>query len=167
MARKLKPNNRLKPIKASMSDNNELEIRVNRERVQELGSFDKDFIDTTAMQLIYASCKHGDISAINGCMSAFTGIKPQDELEAMLAIQMVAVHNMSMEMTKRAMLPEQTIEGVNNNINRITKLMRTYTQQVEALQKYRTKGNQKITVQHVQVNDGGKAIVGDINQGGG
>jgi hypothetical protein len=52
-------------------------------------------------------------------------------------------------------------------MNRATKLCRTYTSLVEALTKYRTKGQQKITVQHVNINDGGQAVIGDITQGGG
>lgn len=49
-------------------------------------------------------------------------------------------------------------------VNFITKLMRTSTNQIETLNKYRTKGKQKITVklQHVSVSDGGQAIVGDV-----
>ena len=52
------------------------------------------------------------------------------------------------------------------NINQANKLMRTFTAQIEALNKYRTKGKQKITVQHVNVNEGGQAIVGDVKGGG-
>jgi hypothetical protein len=33
---------------------------------------------------------------------------------------------------------------------------------MEALKRYRTRGEQKITVQHVSVNDGGQAIVGNV-----
>ena len=86
----------------------------------------------------------------------------------MLATQMVTVHNVTMEMSRRALLVEdQTEDGVNFNVNRMTKLMRTYMAQMEALNKYRNKGKQQITVQHVNVNDGGQAIVGDVTQGGG
>jgi len=46
-------------------------------------------------------------------------------------------------------------------------LIRTFTSQMEALLKYRTGGEQKVTVHHVQVNEGGQAIVGNISQGGG
>ena len=35
--------------------------------------------------------------------------------------------------------------------------------QVEALKRYRTGGEQKVTVQHVTVNDGGQAIVGSVS----
>ena len=37
----------------------------------------------------------------------------------------------------------------------------------EALKKYRTGGQQKMVVEHVHVNEGGQAIVGTVNQGGG
>lgn len=94
-------------------------------------------------------------------------IAPQDGLEGMLAAQMVAVHNMAMTCARRGMATDQRIEMVDRNINRVTKLMRTFTAQVEALQRYRSKGQQKITVQHVQVNQGGQAVIGDIHPGGG
>jgi hypothetical protein len=103
----------------------------------------------------------------NAAMAAIIEIDPQDSAELMLASQMVAVHNISMEMSARAMLENQTFNGVEANIKRITKLMRTYTTQMEALNRYRTKGQQKITVQHVKVETGGQAIVGDVTQGGG
>ena len=50
----------------------------------------------------------------------------------MLASQMTATHNLAMEMSKRALLDGQTEDGVNFNVNRVTKLMRTFTSQAEA-----------------------------------
>ncbi len=47
------------------------------------------------------------------------------------------------------------------------KLARTFTAQVEALKRYRTGGEQKVTVEHVHVHQGGQAIVGTVNRGGG
>ena len=84
----------------------------------------------------------------------------------MLATQMAAVHNIALEMSRRAMNHEQSVEGVELHINCAIKLMNTFARQVEALAKHRAKGQQKITVQHVNVNYGGQAIVGDVNQGG-
>ena len=51
-----------------------------------------------------------------------------------------------------------------DNITRMAKLMKTYAHQMETLLKYRTRGNSGVAVQHVQVNDGGKAVIGNINQ---
>jgi len=47
------------------------------------------------------------------------------------------------------------------------KLARTFTAQMEALTRYRGKGQQKMTVEHVHVHQGGQAIVGNVNQEGG
>jgi hypothetical protein len=47
------------------------------------------------------------------------------------------------------------------------KLLRTFAAQTEALQRYRGKGQQKVTVEHVHVHTGGQAIVGSVSQSGG
>ncbi len=87
----------------------------------------------------------------------------------MLATQMTTVHNLTMDMTSRFREGEQTLDWASYYVDGINKLMRTYTTQMEALNNYRNKGKQQITVkhQHVNVNDGGQAIVGDVTQGGG
>lgn len=46
------------------------------------------------------------------------------------------------------------------------KLARTFTSQVETLRKLRNGGNQTVTVQHVNVSEGGQAIVGNVKTGG-
>jgi hypothetical protein len=45
------------------------------------------------------------------------------------------------------------------------KLARTFATQMEALKRYRTGGEQRVTVQHVSVSEGGQAIVGNVTQG--
>ena len=46
----------------------------------------------------------------------------------------------------------------------LNKLARTFAAQVEALKRYRTGGEQSVTVQHVSVSDGGQAIIGNVTQ---
>ena len=48
-------------------------------------------------------------------------------------------------------------------MNGLTKLTRTYAAQTEALKRYRSGGEQKMTVQHVHVAEGGQAIVGNVS----
>jgi hypothetical protein len=43
----------------------------------------------------------------------------------------------------------------------------TLEAEMEAFKRYRTGGEQKVTVKHVTVNEGGKAIVGNVTQGQG
>ena len=113
----------------------------------------------------------GDESAqknqFNSALALMTGIKPNDAVESMLAVQMIATHDLAMEFMKRSMLPDQKVFQVDNNINRATKMLRSFTAQVEALNKYRNKGQQKVTVEHVTVNEGGQAVVGVVEHKGG
>jgi len=46
------------------------------------------------------------------------------------------------------------------------KLALTYVAQIEALKRYRSAGEQTVRVEHVTVNDGGQAIVGNVTTGG-
>jgi len=95
------------------------------------------------------------------------GIDPKDELEGMLAGQLIAAHSAAMECYRRAMLSEQTFEGRKENLTQANKLSRTYTTLLEALNRHRGKGQQKVTVEHVHVHAGGQAIVGAVEAGGG
>src|SRR5215469_8252164 len=59
-----------------------------------------------------------------------------------------------MECYRRAMLPEQTFEGRHENLNQANKLSRTFAALIEALDRHRGKGQQRITVEHVNVHPG-------------
>jgi len=93
-----------------------------------------------------------DTHTLNGTLGALHGINPQDEIEGMLAAQMVATHLAVMECLRRARLREQTFEGCDMNLRHAAKLSRTYTMQVDALKRYRSKGEQRVVVQHQHVN---------------
>jgi hypothetical protein len=90
------------------------------------------------------------------------GIAPKDELEGMMAAQLVAAHNAAMECYRRAMIGEQTFEGRRENLAQANKLSRTYAALLEALNRHRGKGQQKVTVEHVHVHAGGQAVVGMV-----
>ena len=99
---------------------------------------------------------------LGAAVAALIGIGPKDEMEGMIAAQLVACHNAAMECYRRSMLPEQTFEGRQENLNQANKLSRTYATQLEALNRHRGKGQQKVTVEHVHVHSGGQAIVGAV-----
>ena len=52
------------------------------------------------------------------------------------------------------------------DLNQANKLSRTYTTLLESLNRHRGKGQQKVTVEHVHVHEGGQAIVGNVEAGG-
>jgi hypothetical protein len=99
-------------------------------------------------------------------MQAMNGIAPKDELEGMLAAQLVACHSASMDCYRLGM-NSQTLEARQEHLNQANKLSRTYTTLLESLNRHRGKGQQKVTVEHVHVHPGGQAIVGNVEAGGG
>jgi hypothetical protein len=134
------------------------------------GTADPGFADLMLSELLNAACDGGpsnppSAQAINQVLAAVTGIGPRDETEAMLATQMVATHFVAMTLLRRLKSVE-TIQQQDSTGNLATKLLRTYALQVEALQRYRGKGQQKVTVEHVHVHSGGQAIVGTVQGGG-
>jgi hypothetical protein len=94
------------------------------------------------------------------------GVNPKDVVEGMMAAQLFASHAAAMECYRRAMLPDQSAEGRQTNLAQAAKLTRANAAQVEALAKHRNKGQQKITIEHVHVYQGGQAIVGNVAPGG-
>jgi hypothetical protein len=76
---------------------------------------------------------------------------------------MVAIHMATMRLA-RELAHVETIEHQDSAERALNKLVRTYAMQMEALKRYRTGGEQKVTVQHVSVSEGGQAIVGNVTQ---
>jgi hypothetical protein len=139
------------------------------------GSASDDWNNILANQTIQTLwVSHSDTETLDRQLAATTaaliGIHPRDELEGMIASQLIAAHNAAMECYRRAMLSEQTLDGRRENLNQANKLSRTYTLLLEALNRHRGKGQQKVTVEHVHVHEGGQAIVGHVEhktEGGG
>ena len=105
---------------------------------------------------------------MNSVVGAMVGIDPKDELEGMLAAQLIASHSAGMDCYRRAKVEGQTFDGRREELSQANKLSRTYVTLLEALNRHRGKGQQKMTVEHVHVYEGGQAIVGNVEhpQGG-
>lgn len=82
-------------------------------------------------------------------------------LETMIAAQMVAIHNLQLECATFAKHCSST-NGTSSYVNMTSKLSNAFIQQAQLLRKIQGKGQQKVTVEHVNVHEGGQAIVGNI-----
>ena len=109
---------------------------------------------------------HPTEAELNAALAAIDGIQPGDEIQAALAEQMIATHETAMEMLTRAKQAD-LMPTLQECGSLAVKLLRTYTAQVEALVRLRRGGEQRVIVQHVNVNEGGQAIVGAVNRPGG
>jgi hypothetical protein len=131
--------------------------------MQAIGTADYDFYDGLIGQLANASGEaEASESGANFMLSVVKGLEPRDQVEAMLAAQMAAVHMASMTFARR-LAHVETIDQQDSAERAFNKLARTFAAQMAALKDYRSKGEQKMTVQHVHVAEGGQAIVGNIN----
>jgi len=130
--------------------------------MQALGTEDVDFVNELLIQLGYAHSRR-DEAGINFLLSVIKGAKPKDQLEAMLAAQMAVTHSLFMRFAQRLNHVEN-ISQQDSAERAFNKLARTYTTQMEALKRYRSGGEQKVTVQQVSVSEGGQAIVGNVTQ---
>jgi hypothetical protein len=95
------------------------------------------------------------------------GMRTNDPMEGMIGAQLLAGHSAAMECYRRAMHPDQSLEGRRENLIQANKLSRTYTMLLDSLNRHRGKGQQKVTVEHVHVYKGGQAIVGHVRTPGG
>jgi len=78
---------------------------------------------------------------------------------------MVAPHNLATEMVRRAGVCER-VDSLALYGNLATKLLRTFTSQVEALGRLRGQTTQQtVRVEHVAVEAGGQAVVGAVATG--
>ena len=102
----------------------------------------------------------------NQALPLLQGIAPRDEIEGLLAAQMIGVHIVAMTMLGRAMISGQTFEGTQDSINQATKMLRTFVAQMEALKKYRSGGQQKVTVEHVNIGPESQVAIGAVPRGG-
>lgn len=95
----------------------------------------------------------------------FNDFKVEDGIEGMLAVQMIGTHHAIVECLRRAMIPDQPLNAHKVYLSQAERLMGLYARHLAALDKHRGRGQQNITVKHVNVASGGQAIVGNVDTG--
>jgi hypothetical protein len=145
-----------------------LQMHAHFRLMEALGTTDPDFLSGILSQLLNAASRAGkpDEQGLNFMLSVIKGVKPRDQVEAMLAAQMAAVHTAMMTFAWR-LTHVKTIPQQDSAERAFNKLGRTFAAQVEALKRYRSRGDQTVRVEHVTVNEGGQAIVGNVAHRGG
>jgi hypothetical protein len=136
--------------------------------MEAVGTRDHDFLHGLLQQLANAGTQGQkvDASGLNFMLSVVKGVAPRDQVEAMLAVQMAAVHMATMTFARRLGRVEN-IPQQDSAERAFNKLARTFAGQLEALKRYRTGGEQKVRVEHVHVHSGGQAVVGVVETSAG
>lgn len=99
-------------------------------------------------------------------LDAADSIKADNSLEKMLAHQLAVAHKAALEIMDKATF-QQDVGDKTRLLNLAARMMETYQKGVLTLDRIRSKGEQRIVVQHVYVKDGGQAIIGNVSREGG
>ena len=102
----------------------------------------------------------------NQVLSILGELRPQDAYEGILVTQMLLVNDRAKDCFRMAERNKSFAAIYSDLQNQGIKLMRLFNQQLEALDRHRRKGNQKMVVEHVDVHRGAQAIVGNVSPGG-
>ena len=132
-----------------------------------LGTTSSDFVNASLFQ-IQAAVRGpwGEISqlAMNATLAMVEAAAPKDEIEGALAVQMACTHAAAMAVLAKldaALGSERRVAAIGSAAAR---LMRAYAMQVEVLRRSRNGGQQFVRVEHVHVNDGAQAIIGNVKK---
>ena len=115
---------------------------------------DSDFLAEVMTQLYNASSKdEPNEQRLNFMVAVIKGIKPQDQLETLLASQMAAIHGLVMDFTSRPLNGASDLAWRDSAANILTKLSRTFALQLEALKRYRSSGEQTAEQREILADD--------------
>lgn len=128
-------------------------------------TFTKELILKATIASHDIQSKNFDLSEAQSiCTAGIASINTKDGLQTMLAAQMLTIHQLQQKVMSYA-------NGINNleiekyYTSAALKLANCFVQQANLMAKLQGAGGQKIIVEHVDIHQGGQAIVGNI-QGG-
>ena len=144
------------------------ETRAWWERLKKaLGTSSSAFVNSSLVQLQAAArLPFGGISetAVNAALAMIEAAAPKDEIEGALAVQMACTHTAAMAVLARLGDGHGSELRVAALGSAAARLLRAYATQVEVLRRLRHGGQQYVRVEHVYVNDGGQAVIGNVKQ---
>jgi hypothetical protein len=130
-----------------------------------LGTTSSDFVNASLFQIQAAArSPFGGISqlSMNAALAIIEAAAPKDEIEGALAIQMACTHVTAMAVLAKldvAFASERRVAAFGSTAAR---LMKAYAMQMEVLRRSRHGGQQFVRVEHVHVNEGGQAVIGNV-----
>ena len=120
-------------------------------------------LDASAQRLDLLTSMGLDVAAM--ALDAADTIQAGNSLEKMLAHQMAACHQESMRLVSKAAF-EQDPVSAGRMMNLSVRLMQTFQTGLLTFKRLRGNGEQRITIKHVSVSDGGQAVIGQVQAGG-
>ncbi|MFZ3328926.1 MAG: hypothetical protein WA231_25000 [Methylocella sp.] len=132
-----------------------------------LGTTSSAFVNASLLQVEAAArLPFSGISeaALNAALAMIEAAAPKDEIEGALAVQMACTHTATMAVLARLGGGHRSEQRVAALGSAAARLLRAYATQVEVLRRLRHGGQQYVRVEHIYINDGGTAVIGNVEQ---
>ena len=131
------------------------------------GTVSSDFVNASLLQIQAAArSPYGTISetAINAALAMIEAAAPKDEIEGAVAVQMSCTHAAAMAILGKLDSGFGTERRIAAFASAAARLMKTFAMQVEVFRRLRHGGQQFMRIEHVHVNDGGQAVIGNVKR---
>lgn len=112
-----------------------------------------------AMWKIGRNSEEDQDNYLRAALAALNALKPQDEMEGMIGVQMIATHHAALDCLQRSIFEPS---GRDRSLTHATKFLRIYVEQLNALDRRRGIIQQQVNVGTVNVEPGAQAIVGNV-----
>ena len=120
-------------------------------------------LDASAHRLELVTRMGTDVAAL--ALDACDTMGASNSLEKMLGHQMAVLHDNAMRNASKAALEQDPVHSVRM-MNLSIRAMETFQKGLLTLKRLRGTGEQRIVIQHVNVSQGGQAVIGQVNPGG-
>jgi hypothetical protein len=102
---------------------------------------------------------------VNAALAIIDSMCPQSELEALLAVQIIAAGFSGLRLLRQSQ-QQMTQDYIDTYGNYAIKLLRLQNEMIQTFDRYRRGNKQTVEVRHVHIHPGGQGVVGIINPPG-
>jgi hypothetical protein len=120
-------------------------------------------LDASAHRLDLVTSLGTDVAAM--ALDASETMEASNSLEKMLSHQTAVLHDNAIRYVGKANLEPDPVHSVRL-MNLGVRLMETFQKSLLTMKRLRGNGEQRITIQHVNVTGGGQAVIGQVKGGG-
>jgi hypothetical protein len=149
---------------------NSPDLESHRKRLREAfgNTLSDEFVDVLLGKLVEA-LRPGPFDALeeptlNAALAIIDSMQPQSELEALLAVQIIATGFSGLRLLRQSQ-QHMSEEFIDIYGNYAIKLLRLQGEMIQTFDRYRRGNKQTVEVRHVHIHSGGQGVVGIINDG--
>jgi hypothetical protein len=144
------------------------DLESHRKRLREAfgDTMSDEFVDVILGKLIEALrpglYDHLEEATLNAALATIDSMHPQSELEAVLAVQIIATGFAGLRFLRQSYrhMTEEYIEVYGGHA---IKLLRLQNDMIQTFDRYRRGNKQTVEVRHVHIHSGGQGVVGIVN----